>query len=360
MAIEYVPHTPVPPRRTWRGRTLRRATRASAVALVALALTSRVGRAENHTENCASRMTPKSEPKARALAAQGETALDDGRFADALQLYERAFCVRPDPALKHQISATELRLGRCQEALADARFWVAHVTDDDDDAPKKWLDTVLGQCIEVTIRSTPGRATFWLDDATVSLGHSPWHGWVTPGDHVVTASADGFADVRHTFKVPKKSKGSVKITVDLAHASGAAGPSAAPTPEKPPSTGSPAHAGPTGQTGDAPSLTPPPPAEPALPEQAVHPREDANAGPPMSLWRKVGIGATAVGAAGLIAATVLAVTAQSATKAGQTQAATSSVQGRVDSVNTRINGADALFGIGGALAAAGVTLTVVF
>ena len=80
----------------------------------------------------------------------------------------------------------------------------------------------------------------------------------------------------------------------------------------------------------------------------------------MSLWRKVGIGATAVGAAGLIAATVLAVTAQSATKAGQTEAATSSVQGRVDSVNTRINGADALFGIGGALAAAGVTLTVVF
>jgi hypothetical protein len=79
--------------------------------------------------------------------------------------------------------------------------------------------------------------------------------------------------------------------------------------------------------------------------------------------RTVGYVGTAVGGAALLTALILGVTAHTDTTAVGTRAGTrttAQADATLSSVNARVAGADALFGIGGALAAAGIALVVVF
>ena len=108
-----------------------------------------------------------------------------------------------------------------------------------------------------------------------------------------------------------------------------------------------------------------PPASPGLRPQEASPSLSPAALRPaparaMSTGRSTGVAAAAVGAAALVTALVLGVTVRSDTANAQTQTPTSSIPTQIASINRRALGADALLGIGGALAAAGVGLIVAF
>jgi TolB-like protein len=75
--------------------------------------------------------------------------------------------------------------------------------------------------------------------------------------------------------------------------------------------------------------------------------------------RGLGIGATVVGGLALVAAAVLGVVAHNDTTAARARA-TAPLQTEINSINTMALSSDALFGAGGAVAAAGVGLTVAF
>jgi hypothetical protein len=70
-----------------------------------------IARAE---QPCATAITPKAVAPATELAAQARTALAAGKFEEGLRLFENAYCLLPEPILKHGLSSAELNLGRCE------------------------------------------------------------------------------------------------------------------------------------------------------------------------------------------------------------------------------------------------------
>jgi hypothetical protein len=135
----------------------------------------------------------------------------------------------------------------------------------------------------------------------------------------------------------------------------------------------PRQAAPSPQPKPAEARASPPPAPPPAPKPAVASPPSAPAPlpvveapkkpkPPSPKWvAPVAWGAIGVGAAALLVATVLGVVAHNNTAALRTSVEPGpSIQSQVNAINATNNGANALFGVGGALAAAGAGIRIAF
>src|SRR5690349_16879524 len=81
---------------------------------------------------------------AQRLKAEGDQALVDGRYAQALESYRRAAAIEPDPALDYNLGRTLQALGRSAEAL-DALERFAHEASPDLIARVPRLDELMSE-----------------------------------------------------------------------------------------------------------------------------------------------------------------------------------------------------------------------
>jgi tetratricopeptide (TPR) repeat protein len=183
------------------------------LAIALVLLESAVARADDPP--CATTITEKALEPATGLANEARKAMAVGKFDDALQLYEGAYCLLPEPILKHGLSSAELNLGKCAEAVRDARFWVDHAAKKNAEEAVRWREEVLHQCAEVTITSTPAKATVYLDGSAEALGTAPWHGWLKSGSHTVEGRLPGHDAAKIQLEIPEEINPPLKVVLEL-------------------------------------------------------------------------------------------------------------------------------------------------
>ena len=151
-------------------------------------------------EKCAAEPEGHQAPRAAKLVKQAKQALSAGRFSDALSLFERAYCIYPTTILKHGISSAELNLGRCDDAVRDARFWLDHAGGEEIGEARDWLTDVLGQCVDVTLKTNVELSSIVIDGSITVV--TPWTGRLRAGTHTLAASGVGMLSVETRIEVP--------------------------------------------------------------------------------------------------------------------------------------------------------------
>ena len=273
---------------------------------------------------------------ARALAQQGQDALDRKDFTTAVDRFERARQLFPAPTLAVGLARAQVGVGR----LVAAQETLNRVLREGAPAgsPPAYAKAVAEahrdlDALEPRIPNLiifvkgPASARVTLDGAPVSNALLGVGRPVDPGRHLVRAEADGFAPVEATVNVAEQKTEPVTLTLDHR----VAGPPPPPTPGVAP------------PPGGAPPPPPPPP----------------SSGPLRKTLGFVGIG---VGGAGLVLGAITGGLAlsKSTTLSGACtdKQCPSAQQSNVDSYHTLATLSTVGFVAGGVLAAAGVVLVV--
>jgi hypothetical protein len=312
--------------------------------------------------------------KAVRLTSEGAAAYKAEEYAKAIDRFDAAYRLYPAAPLLLNLSRAELKLSRCAEALRHAEMFKAGVPGEQSltpDSPDAWLATVQRSCIEAVVHSSPEGATIFIDgERQTSPDSTPWKGRLTVGSHKVLLWRDGYEKATGSLDVSAGSPTSLELTLVPA-APPAAAVAAAPPRDSDvaPSAPQAAVPKPPPPTISAPAAAPAPQASasPApirlLPPLQTTPGEETAKKISNPTVRNVGYAGIAIGGAALIAAVVLGVTVQENTLAiGQRTGQRSTAQANADlsTSQAEATGADALYVIGGVLAAAGVPLAVVF
>jgi hypothetical protein len=157
---------------------------------------------------CAKSVSEKARPEATRLLAEGRLAMTAARYEDALQLFERAFCVAPESSTRHALSSAELNLGRCEEALRTARRWSADVTSQvERDEARAWSAELSRQCVAVSLDVDIPSAVLRIDDAAGAPVAVPWQGLLRAGRHMVFVTAEGSFPLQQQITVPSGERG---------------------------------------------------------------------------------------------------------------------------------------------------------
>jgi hypothetical protein len=288
---------------------------------------------------------------AKRLAAEGAAAYKAEDYARALEKFSAAYRLYPAVPLLLNISRAELKLSRCAEALRSAEQFKAEAKDVNPaslDSPDAWLADLQRACIEANVESTPPGATIWIDgQRQTNPDKTPWAGRLPVGKHKVLLWRDGYQKTGMFLKVDADAPAHLMLTLTPAsplEAQRETSPEAVPAP---------------------PPVTPPAaPAVQLLPQPV--PTREASLSPRVTkspVLRNVGFAGIAVGGAALIVAVALAVTDQNQiTALGKTTTSRSVAQSdaALATTGSEASAADALYVIGGVLAAAGIPLAVVF
>ncbi len=296
--------------------------------VVAASLTTPVARAEAAAD---------TKSAAQRLAHEAAEAYKVGQYAESVTKFTAAYQAYPAPPLLLNLSRAELKLGRCAEALRDAQLFktaAPSIESASADSPDEWLATVRRTCIEAEVHSTPEGAAIWIDgQRQANPEATPWVGRLPVGTHQILLWRSGYQEQNASMEVSANAP---------AHLTLALKPS-------------------SGETAPAPvALMPAAQTSGAEPVKTVSPAATKTRNPTL---RTVGYVGTAVGGVALLTALILGVTSHTDATAVGTRAGTrttAQADATLSSVNARVAGADALFGIGGALAAAGISLMVVF
>jgi hypothetical protein len=330
-------------------------------------------------------MTEEAGASIAILITDAEAAEALGHHEDAYALFQKAYCLYPDPILRHGLSSTALKLNRCDEALSNAVFWELHGDPSTRPEAVRWLKNVEEQCPEVKVLSDPAGADIVLDKGATLVAVTPWSGHLRTGTHAMSVSHEGFAQEQRTVTIPpgpleapielvftlrqapvtRAATGSVAdLPLDFAAAAGPARPPVRKTPPVPiAAPPAPARSHVVLEGGDVPDANtppitvrlPPPPVRLVV-EAPKKPRPPSPAWVAPVAWTAVGIGAAA-----LIVGTALGVIARNNTMSLHTTAEPGvPVMSRVDAINVEAGGANALFAAGGVLAAAGIGVRLAF
>jgi hypothetical protein len=230
---------------------------------------------------CATHISKKAVPEATRLAQEAKHEVNIGHYDAARQLYERAYCLLPESILKHGLSTAELDMGRCDDALRDARFWVDHAAAKNAVEAQDWMDEVIRHCAEVTVISAPDGAALIIDGGA-PVGKTPWHGLLKDGDHTLTARLQGYVDAQTRVTIPATISAPMTFNLALQSAPPQVVPIPAPASTAMPAT--PSSAPPEHPAAVAaalpPAAKPPPPAAPPPAPAAAPPPSAPNLFPP--------------------------------------------------------------------------------
>jgi hypothetical protein len=128
------------------------------------------------------------------------------RFDDAAAEFTRAHQIDPDPRLLFNVAKCLEMGGRYPEAIARLQ---EYLTDAPDAANARAVEITIAALrpkaevthTELEIRSEPGGASVWLDDATEPLGVTPVRGWVAHGAHTIRLTLDGHVEQERALDV---------------------------------------------------------------------------------------------------------------------------------------------------------------
>jgi hypothetical protein len=277
---------------------------------------------------------------ARALAGEGQDALEKKDFTTAADRFSRADSIIHAPTLQLGLARAQLGLGKmvtAQEtynrivregvAVGSPPTWAAAV-----DAARKELDALGPRIPQVVITvkgSSAARVT--LDDAVIPTAALGVKRPADPGAHLIRAVAEGFAPAEATVTLRESATGTVTLELEAASGAGVKPPVVAVVP---------------------PPITPPI----AAPLPPSTPR-DASSG--SSTQKTLGFVALGVGGAGLILGGVtggLAIGKHGDLALACPKGCLPAQQGELDSFHTLATLSTVGFILGGAGAAAGTIL----
>ena len=148
-----------------------------------------------------------SDGAARALDRfrEGAAAYDEGRYADAIELFLEADRLATDPAFAYNTARTYERMGDRSNALrwyreyrrraagaADLVLVAATITKLEQGLARKGVQ-------QISVLSEPSGATVSLDERPV--GVTPWSGDLAPGHHDVDLRLSGYEAVSAPFEL---------------------------------------------------------------------------------------------------------------------------------------------------------------
>ncbi|MEO8919481.1 MAG: tetratricopeptide repeat protein [Polyangiaceae bacterium] len=168
--------------------------------------------------------------RANLLFKKGKVAFNDGKYNDALRIYNEAWHLKQSPDIAANLAQTEAELGKHRAAAEHFAFALAHLLPSSTDEQKKALAEGLEiekkeiGTLHVTLE--PAESQLSIDDAPVTL---PANGdlYVEGGDHRTSVTREGYESNAQTVHV---SKGSSQVLWIKLLELGAARPSAAPAP----------------------------------------------------------------------------------------------------------------------------------
>ncbi len=200
--------------------------------------------------------------QAKQRFAAGKAAYSEGRYKDAVVLFNEANSLDPHAELLYNVGQSYEKLDDVSNALRVFREYLRLLPNAGDravveDKCRRFEDRLrLRGVQQVTILSSPLGATIILDDKAV--GQAPWTGEISPGHHVAVLKSPGYADVVRDFQLAADRA----MDVDVSLSRPADAPPGPVSPTVPAGTGAvtpPAVAGPVAQGGPPPPLPEPPP-----------------------------------------------------------------------------------------------------
>jgi hypothetical protein len=280
------------------------------------------------------------------MADEGAALYKQGRYAEALQTFDRAYNLYPAPALLLNLSRTELKLGQCEAAIRYAQIYAANTTGSSSKSRASWVEHVQSECVEVEVTSTPPAVSIRIDGVpTASPATTPWRGRLLFGKYSLSASAAGYENHAEALDVQEGKALHVALQLTAVAAPPAArvavnGVPIAPTPK------------PIQLTPAAPPTTQPPVAAATrAPPRRAH-----------SAIRDVGWAGVAVGGAALVSAVALGIETQNQKALLTSATVRSTAQANMEWSREKsfATATNALSIAGGVLAAAGVVVVIVF
>lgn len=158
--------------------------------------------------------------QARTTYEQAVRAYNERRYKDAVDLFERANELSPNPAFSFNVGMAYEDMGDAARALAYYRKYVRQAPNASDRAEVDMRIQRLEQGLmqkgvqQVTIMSTPQGATFAIDGKV--MGVTPWTGEIPPGYHKLSLQLRGFQDEERSFDLPPARSIDVPVTLTQA------------------------------------------------------------------------------------------------------------------------------------------------
>jgi hypothetical protein len=168
--------------------------------------------------------------RANVLFKKGKVAFNEGKYSDALRIYDEAWHLKQSPDIAANLAQTEAELGKHRDAAEHFAFALAHLlpssTDEQKTALAAGLEIEKKEVGTLHVTLEPADAALNVDDTLVSL---PTNGdlYVEPGDHRASVTREGYQLNQQTVHV---SKGSARVLwIRLEPTAGAAASPASPT-----------------------------------------------------------------------------------------------------------------------------------
>jgi hypothetical protein len=154
---------------------------------------------------CASpaRADEKAEKEARALFKEGNKALDDGNYPDALDMFKGAYARWPNPKILLNMGTALRALGRYAEAADTYEKYLADSSADPKKRPEvqKLLDDMSSKVGKIHIEVNEPGARVLVDGKVVGQSPQTVTMRVDAGTHAVVAEKEGFALAAATISV---------------------------------------------------------------------------------------------------------------------------------------------------------------
>lgn len=172
-----------------------------------------------------------SEREARALFAEGNQRLNDGDFEGALERFQRAYVLFPNPKILLNIGTTYRELGRSAEAAnAYARYLEDPAAEPERraevEALLRELDAAVGR-LQIVAPEVGGKVL--VDGSDVGPTGKPIHIRVAPGKHAVTIEWPGGPPASLEITIAAAAEREIELHPAVGPAVPAEPPAATPT-----------------------------------------------------------------------------------------------------------------------------------
>lgn len=161
--------------------------------------------------------TPGATERARLVYERAAQAYAEKRYRDAIDLFQQADALRPNPAFSFNVGIAYEDMGDSAMALRHYRAYLrklpqASDRDEVDERIRRLERSLADKGLQqVTILSDPTSAVVSVDGNPV--GVAPWTGEIEPGYHSLTLRLAGYEETHRDFDLPPRRAIDVPVTL---------------------------------------------------------------------------------------------------------------------------------------------------
>ena len=148
----------------------------------------------------------------------GVALFKEAKFKEALAEFERAYEIAPHPLVLYNIAGCHRELSNYGEAI---RFYERFLKEGKGQVPparlttaQTELDGILARIARVSVViQGPPYATLYVDGNSIGTMPVPMPLVLPPGEHKISAKADGFKDAERTLRVASGDEAEISLTL---------------------------------------------------------------------------------------------------------------------------------------------------